>query len=781
MRKSKLVTSSSALILSAFILANGQAIQAEELANATPAITETNPTPVAQTDTSKPAESPATANSTQTPTQEVAPQVGGTAPTVQPATAVNSQAPATSPTQNSQASPATASPVPAQNQATSQATSPSEPTVILHTNDMHGRMEQANGVIGLAKLTTVVEEERAKPNQTTLVLDAGDAFQGLPISNASQGEEMAKAMNAIGYDAMAVGNHEFDFGLDQAKRYKEVLNFPLLSANTYVNGARLFDASVLIDKNKAVTGDEVVVIGVTTPETATKTHPNNVAGVTFADPITEVKKVIEQTEATARATGVSYDKYIILAHLGIDASTPTEWRGDNLAQALADYAPLAGKKVIVIDGHSHSVHSANFGHVTYSQTGSYLNNIGKISLTSDGSVTPGLIAAADTAAISPNSNIAAIVSAAKAKFEAENATLVLANNPVEFNGDRENVRVRETNSGNAITDALYDYGQTGFSQPTDLAVTNGGGIRASIKANQPVTRGDIISVLPFGNIISQIEVTGNQIRAMFEQSLSAANQTDANGAPLLDERGLPLLAPSGGFLHASGVRVYFDPTAPVGSRLVGIQILDRGTGNYQNLDPNRTYRLATNDFLAAGGDGYTMLGGAREEGPSMDTVFANYLASLVDPSIYSAINSYNRIIPVATDADDDGDGFTNVNEIINQADPFDPASVPVLSQVSSNPPTVQLPSLTLPDDGSDSPLPSRTNLRPVRKTSVQANTSTRKTSLDKAGSSQLTSENDANRSLPQTGQTNELASLYGLGLLSMASLLALAKKMRQED
>ena len=143
---------------------------------------------------------------------------------------------------------------------------------ILHTNDVHGRIVEEKGVIGDAKLATVIKEERAK-NPKVLVVDAGDAFQGLPISNSSKGEERAKILNEIGYDAMAVGNHEFDFGLDEAKKYKEILKFPLLSSNTYANNARVFQASTIVDKDPAVEGDEFVVIGVTTPETATKNSP----------------------------------------------------------------------------------------------------------------------------------------------------------------------------------------------------------------------------------------------------------------------------------------------------------------------------------------------------------------------------------------------------------------------------------------------------------------------------------------------------------------------------
>ena len=133
--------------------------------------------------------------------------------------------------------------------------------VLVHTNDVHGRIVEEKGrdkttsVVGDAKLTTVIENERAKKNQTTVVVDAGDAFQGLPISNSTKGEARAEILNKINYDAMAVGNHEFDFGLDEAKKYKQILKFPLLSSNTYVNGARLFEASTIVDKDKTVKGD----------------------------------------------------------------------------------------------------------------------------------------------------------------------------------------------------------------------------------------------------------------------------------------------------------------------------------------------------------------------------------------------------------------------------------------------------------------------------------------------------------------------------------------------
>lgn len=520
-------------------------------------------------------------------------------------------------------------------------------TVILHTNDVHGRIVEEKGVIGDAKLATVIEQERAKNNQTTLVVDAGDAFQGLPISNSSKGEARAKILNEMQYDAMAVGNHEFDFGLDEAKKYKEILKFPLLSSNTYVNGARLFQASTIVDKNKDVEGDEFVVIGVTTPETATKTHPKNVKGVTFTEPIEEVNKVVEEVQAKAKAEGKDYKHYVVLAHLGVDTTTPVAWRGSTLAEALSKNPLLKGKRVTVIDGHSHTVESTTYGdNVTYNQTGSYLHNVGKITYKSRQLLgNPTQIIAAEAKKLEANPKVASLVKDIKAKYDAENAVEVVSNSPVELNGDRENVRVRETNLGNVVADSLYQYGQTGFSHPTDIAVTNGGGLRETISKGKPITKGNVIAVLPFGNTISQIQVTGQQVLDMFEKSLGSILQVDKAGKTVLDENGQPLLEPSGGFLQISGAKVYYDTNLVAGKRVLAIQVKNRATGLYEKLDLAKIYYLATNDFLAAGGDGYTMLGGAREEGPSMDAAFEDYLKT-ADLTQYEKVNPNSRTISV---------------------------------------------------------------------------------------------------------------------------------------
>ncbi|HFI0754679.1 TPA: cell surface ecto-5'-nucleotidase Nt5e [Streptococcus suis] len=737
-KKDLLLPVLSTLLLSPVILA--QQVQADEVQTA-----DTSSTIVRQTETT--GTSASVSNSALN-----TPETGSSGSTTDGATADAVAIEASTPTETTASSTAT----------------DSIEAVIIHTNDVHGRILEEKGVIGDAKAAAVIEEERSKV-ENTIVVDAGDAFQGLPISNSTKGEDRANIMNQVGYDAMAVGNHEFDFGMDQAIKYKETLNFPLLSANTYVNGARVFEASTIVDKTPTVVGDEFVVIGITTPETATKTHPKNIEGVTFADPITEVNKVIDEVEARALADNRVYNNYIILAHLGVDATTPVEWRGSTLAEALSQNSKLAGKRVIVIDGHSHTVQSATYGdNVTYNQTGSYLNSIGKVTLKSEQLLgEASLISAADTASVTPDALITELVNEIKVKYEAENAQVVIENNPIELNGERSNVRVRETNLGNAVTDAIYAYGQTGFSNKTSLAVTNGGGLRATIAKDQPVTKGDIIAVLPFGNIISQITVTGQQIQDMFTKSLSSALQTDKEtGKFILDENGAPLFEASGGFLQISGATVFYDPTLPVKERVLLIGILNPETGEYDDLDLEKTYYLATNDFLAAGGDGYTMLGGAREEGPSMDSVFADYLKT-ADLSAYADINPYSRIIPVDSTLDTDEDGYPDFIEVIVGTDPENAASNPDSTSTES------------PNPGSNGS--TSDNKAPVdtpKEKDGKSETVKGNEILKKAPLANGTTPVAKSGVLPNTGDQSSLGlSLFGLGLAGLAMALRRKEEM----
>ncbi|WP_414048605.1 5'-nucleotidase C-terminal domain-containing protein [Macrococcus animalis] len=490
--------------------------------------------------------------------------------------------------------------------ATTEAPTSPNTVKILHTNDIHGRLDAEEGrVIGMAKVKTIKDNE-----QPTLMFDSGDAFQGLPLSNFSKGEDMAKAMNAIGYDAMTVGNHEFDFGFDTAMNYKKLLNFPIISSNVFKDGKSVYAPSAIIEKN----GKKFGVIGVTTPETATKTHPNNIVGVTFLDPVTSVTAEMKKLQGKV-------DAFIILSHLGIDTTTKEAWRGDNLATKIAGNKDFINNAIVVLDGHSHSVIENGELKKTamLAQTGTALANIGKVTFDLQDNVATNLKASlikeADTKAVTQDVAVKAIVDTAKDNFGKATSEVVF-HNPVQLQGERNDVRTRETNLGNAIADAMEAYSENGFDTVGDFAVTNGGGIRASIDGNKDVTIGDIIKVLPFGNTITQIDVKGSDVKAMFEHALSA---------PTVDKDGKVGLDANGAFLHISkSIKVHYDLTKPAGKRVYAIEVFNKKTNKFESLNNKKTYKVVTNDFLAVGGDGFKMLGGPREEGPSLDAVVRQY-------------------------------------------------------------------------------------------------------------------------------------------------------------
>lgn len=477
---------------------------------------------------------------------------------------------------------------------------------ILHTNDIHGRFVEEKGrVIGMPKLKGLKNKE--KPD---LVLDSGDAFQGLPVSNHSKGEEMAKAMNKVGYDAMTIGNHEFDFGYNQLLKLQKQLHFPMISSNIYKNGKRIFKPSTIIKRN----GVRYGLVGVTTPETKIKTSPDAVKDVEFKDPLSSVKGAIKEMDGKA-------DVYVVLSHLGIDKNTKKEWRGDYLIEQLSKDNSIK-KPIIVLDGHSHSVikHGKKYNHGILAQTGTALENVGKISFLFNhhkvSDLKASLINVKDTNKIKADPSIEKQVNKANNEFKKETSKVIIPNNKVEFKGDKNIARTQETNLGNLITDAMEDYAAKNFKHKPDFAVTNGGGIRASISKGK-VTQNDIITVLPFGNLISQIKVKGTNVKKAFEHSL---------GSPTETKDGKKQLSPNGGFLQVSkSIRVYYDMNQKSGSRVRDIQVRNRETGKFEKLNPNKTYYIATNDFTANKGDGYDMFGGQREEGISLDEVVGNYI------------------------------------------------------------------------------------------------------------------------------------------------------------
>lgn len=452
---------------------------------------------------------------------------------------------------------------------------------IVHTNDTHARVE-AGGYdgMGFERVATIVSQiEAANPN--TLVLDAGDAFHGQTIATLNEGESIVKIFNEIGYDVMTPGNHDFNYGKERLLELDEMAEFPILAANVYYDDYSEFLPGYTV---KEIDGVKVGIFGISTPETVYKSHPANTEGLEFFDPVIASKLMVAKLEDDV-------DVIVGLVHLGLDESSIHTSR-------------LVAENVegidLIVDGHSHTElpEGLMVGNTLIAQAGGYDNNVGIVDLVvKNGMVTSKsarLINKEEAAELEPDPAITAIIAEVKEANDLITEEFV-SENSIELVGEREFVRAGETNLGNLITDSMVEF--TG----ADVALTNGGGIRASIPAGD-ITVGDVITVLPFGNYVVTIDVTGAEIVEALEHGLSAYPET------------------LGAFPHIAGMNVVFDPSQEVGSRVVEVTVGE------EELDMEATYSLATNDFLAAGGDDYTMFGDNEITAlyPGLDEILIEY-------------------------------------------------------------------------------------------------------------------------------------------------------------
>ncbi len=454
---------------------------------------------------------------------------------------------------------------------------------IVHTNDTHGRIVEDGyaGNIGFAKIATLIENKRAE-NPNTLVLDAGDALHGQTIAQLNEGESVVKIFNEIGYDAMTAGNHDFNYGKERLLELSEMAEFPILAANIYADSYENFLPEYVI---KEVGGVKVGIFGLATPETKFKSHPKNTEGLEFFDSVIIAKLMVAELENQV-------DVVVALSHLGMDQSS-TE-RSDLIAEYVDGID-------LIVDGHSHTVLEEGMmvGDTMIVQAGEYDKFLGVVDMVVEGSnvksITPSLIPQEEGIAVEPHAGVTEIIE----EVQEENNLIteeVVVSSDIKLEGSREFVRTGETNLGNLITDAMVDF--TG----ADLALTNGGGIRASIEAGE-ITVGDVITVLPFGNYVVTIDVTGAELLEALEHGYSAYPES------------------LGAFPHISGMNVVIDPDQEVGSRVVEVTV------DGEELDPEATYSLATNDFLAAGGDDYTMFGDNEITAlyPGLDEILIEYI------------------------------------------------------------------------------------------------------------------------------------------------------------
>lgn len=451
-------------------------------------------------------------------------------------------------------------------------------TVILHTNDVHGAV---NGYAYIAQLKADYEAKGAE----VILVDAGDYSQGKTYVSVTKGADAVTMMNAAGYDVVTLGNHEFDYGYAQLKENMSKAKFKVVCADVFnEDGTPIFDASYTYTTKSGV---KVGFFGMETPETQTKANPALIKGLTFATGDAFTKAAANQVAALKDA-----DVVICLAHLGIDAES-APYRSTDL------YAAVKGIDFI-IDGHSHTVMTKGEKGEPIQSTGTAFANIGVIVIDNA------------TKKIESNSLFeikedtakdATVAAAAKTIVDRVDAEydVVFAKSEVTLNGAKapNGNRDSETNNGDLITDAMIwkvMQNKEGLTVDADhvVAITNGGGIRAAIEPGD-VTKKDINTVLPFGNTVVTIYITGEELLEVLEASTYS-----------LPVGGFPQVA---GINYTISTAVAYDANAETypASTYYGPKSINRVTINSINgkeFKADDTYAVVTNDFSAAGGDTY---------------------------------------------------------------------------------------------------------------------------------------------------------------------------------
>ena len=483
---------------------------------------------------------------------------------------------------------------------------------IMHTNDVHGHHEpQRNGDGGAARQATVVNQIRAEVDNH-LLLDGGDRFTGTLFHVQYRGQDSVQIMNAIGYDAMALGNHEFDDGSEVLAAFVKGLNFPALSANTDFSEdpllAGLIEPSVILE----VGGEQIGIIGLTTPETAILAKPSEHLVFHY-----DLINVTQDQVDMLTAEGV--DKIVLLTHIGYGADL-------EVAQGVSGVDVVVGGHTNTFLSNTYSgalgeyptvVESASGEPVLVVQASTKTVYLGRLDVEFDGD---GLVSDWDGDAIllsryiSPDPDISDLI-AGLAEPIAELRAQPVGETAMALTGTSPRLcRIEECLLGNVISDAVLE--DTGV----DIVFQNGGGIRADIDEGE-VTLGEVLTVLPFGNLISTFELSGADVIAVLENSVSRI-ELDDNNNPLVD-------GASGRFMQVAGLRYTFDATQEVGSRIVSVDVMQ--DGEYVALDAEAIYSVATNDFVRAGGDGYSVLAenaiNPYDQGRPLDQVVADYIAA----------------------------------------------------------------------------------------------------------------------------------------------------------
>lgn len=477
-------------------------------------------------------------------------------------------------------------------EATEEKANTNNKITILHTNDMHGRFQRTDKVIGLDVVAAIKNQTK-----NSILVDAGDTTHGLPFVTLSKGQDAVDLLNATGYEYMAPGNHDFNYGYERllelfqnAKVKSGSTKLRPLAGNIKKDGKSLFNPSTIKVMN--VNGKEIKVgfFGMATEETSYKTHPNNVKGLDFEDPRITAKAEVKNLKSQGA------DVIIALGHIGVDKSSePTS------EDIIKDVDGID----VFVDGHSHTAfkNGKKVNNTMLVSTGEYLSNLGKVEIEFDENnkvvdVDASLINKSQVSSVTPDPEVESMMK--KIEDEQKAALSVkVGKTETHLEGSRDKVRFGETNLGNLITDAMLN--ETG----ADVSLTNGGGIRSSI-AKGDITKGDIVNVLPFGNFIVTKKLTGAQIKEVLEFGV--------------ENYGVSF----GGFPHVGGMKYVVDPEQPIGKRIVSLKV------NGKNIDMDKTYTVATNDFTAAGGDDYPVFAKLPivNEYSALNEALENYIKKL---------------------------------------------------------------------------------------------------------------------------------------------------------
>ena len=483
---------------------------------------------------------------------------------------------------------------------------------ILHTNDFHARFEpiskydsgcseadNAEGKCfgGTARLVTAIADARARSNNAVL-FDGGDQFQGTLFYTYYKGKMAAEFMNKLGYDAMTVGNHEFDDGPEVLRGFMDAVGFPVLMSNADVSGepalAGKLAKSTVIERG----GEKLGLIGLTPQDTDELASPG--PNIIFTDPVGAVQQEVD----ALTAQGVT--KIIVLSHsgYGVDKRVAAETSGVDVIvgghsntylsntsdRAEGPYPTMVGNTAIV----SAYAYGKFLGelNVTFDDAGNVVTATGE----------PLIMDAAVSEDAPTKERIAEL---AKPLDEIRNKVVAETAQPID--GAKGSCRAGECAMGNLVADAMLD---RVADQGIQIALQNGGGLRASIDAG-PVTMGEVLTVLPFQNTLSTFQAKGSTVLAALENGLSQIEE----GA--------------GRFPQVAGLKFTYDPTAAAGSRVVSVKVMMNG--EWADLDPEHVYGVVTNNYVRNGGDGYKVLSSegmnAYDFGPDLADVTAEYLAA----------------------------------------------------------------------------------------------------------------------------------------------------------